>query len=663
MENTQKNAIERYAKNMEFFSQKHPNLFHKLSLFEEAIKSGQHQEKYALEYKEKYFDILELSSKNFLYNQNSIKFSEKLTAQVNLSKSSYIFEGFMLFKNYEQHKENFDDKTEGAEGVFPIMSYYLQNTPQTPEFKEIEKFIFIGVGLGVHIPQIAKKIKAEEYFVIEDDLELFRLSLFTTPYYRVRGNFYFSLAESKDAFLQSFKNFLENSFFRNRYLKYSYFPAHSKEKINFIKTALASQAFSSFPYKTFLKKTLHPLKFIAQNYHFVNFAKEFDASSINTKPVLMLAAGPSFEKNIAWIKKYHNCFIVVAVSAVLNKLYQEAIIPDIVTHLDGFKLSIKHLEGFDTKTFLKNTILIAGSFTPQEVVEKFTKENVFVYEEDDTAYHDGFNAIAAPCVGSTTLLLLLRMHMEQIYTIGLDLALDKDGHTHSSSHTLSNTTQYNLNQTQEENISMRGVFFEVAGNFDKSVITNPLFYTSIHALNNTLPIIKNETQSLYNIGNGAAIKTMLPTLIESVKISTESLNKQNIFQEISTLLKKYSKIKLTTEDKKSLKNRCKFALAIQDNIQIFANKKFTNSNQFLHSFITLLLEILIEPSRDTHNLISIYDRFLGYSAPLVFDFFNTKNLTNTQEHIYKFQNLLTVEMYEIVKIYIRDIEKFLVQVD
>ena len=658
MQEIQTKAMQKYAKNREFFSQKHPDIFHKLMLLEEAINNKQYKEKYALEYKEKYFDVVELSSGNFLYNSNSVKISEQLTAQVNLSKNSQIFEGFGMYLDYEKDKDNFDDKTEGSEGVFPLMSYYLKNTPKNPQFKEIEKFIFIGVGLGLHIPQIAKKIQAEEYFIIEDDLELFRLSLFTTPYYKLQGNLFFSIAEQKDRFTQNFKNFLELSFFRNRYLKYSYFPAHSKEKIAFIKNALALQAFSSFPYKTLLKKIMRSLGYISQNYSFINLAKHFKISDINQIPVLILGAGPSFSKNIEWVKAHQNKFIIVAVSAVLNKLSQEEIYPDIVTHLDGFNVSIKHLEGFNAEIFLQNAILLAGSFTPQAVIGKFSKKNVYIYEEDNTRYHDGFGSITGPCVGSTALLSLIQMNMKSIYTVGLDLALDKEGYSHSSSHILSNTTKYDLSQANENAISMRGMFFPVSGNFEKTVMTNPLFYSSIHALDSTLPLIKNDTQTIYNLSDGAAIKATEPTHIENIHID-KVLNKQDIHQKIIDLLEHYSARELTKEDLISLQSRKEFASHLNSSIKNFVNMKFTDANQFLYSFISLLLDILIEPTRDTNDLVTIYDRFLSYTAPIIFDFFNTKELTNIQEHVKKFQSLLTDEMFEIVKIYEKNIEEFL----
>lgn len=50
--------------------------------------------------------------------------------------------------------------------------------------KEIRKF---GTLLGRHIPRITEKINASAYLVLERNLEIFRLSLFTVDY-TILGN-------------------------------------------------------------------------------------------------------------------------------------------------------------------------------------------------------------------------------------------------------------------------------------------------------------------------------------------------------------------------------------------------------------------------------------------------------------------------------------------
>ncbi|RLA82665.1 MAG: hypothetical protein DRG78_06530 [Epsilonproteobacteria bacterium] len=660
MKNIQDKATQRYLKNQDFFAQYHPHVLKKIESFQDDLASGLRQEKYSLEYKNGYFDVLEISSQNFLYNTNSVEFSHKLSSVINYSKSSFIFDGFAMFKDYEQHKDEFDDKLKGLEGIYPIMSYYLHNSPPEPQMQEIEKFIFIGLGLALHLLPTDEKIKAVEYFLIEDDIELFNLSLFTTPYYKLNAKLTFSINENQELFTQNFSNFLTMSFFRNKYLKYLYFSAHSDEKIKLIKNVLSSQVFASFPYKTLLQKYTRPLQYMKMDYKFINFSEHFKLSNISNKPLLILAAGPSFTKNITWLENNHQHFVILAVSAVLNKLQEKNITPDIVTHLDGFEISKEHFKGFETQKFLKNSILIAGSFTPMEVLEKFSKKNVYIMEELSTNYHDGYDSFTGPCVGSTSVFQAIHMNFQNIYTLGIDLAVDNEGNSHASSHTITNN-QYNketLNKLQN-NISFRGDFFKVKGNFLKDVYTNPLFYSSLQSLNLSIGLLKETTQSLYNMSNGAYISHMLPTNIQTIQ-PQETLDKKELHNELVVFLDKYSTTVLTNEDLISLEKRLKFADEIRKKLTLYKQQILPiHKEQYLHNLISLILEILIEPNRERNSLITLYDYFFSYAIPIIFDFFNTKNLKNSKRHIENFDKLLLDEMFDICEIYKVRLEDFL----
>lgn len=661
MDNIQNKVIERYTKNIEFLAQKHPDVLNKLNLLEEAINTHQYQEKYALEYKDKYFDVMELASGNFLYNDNSIKISEQLSAQVNFNKDSYSFDGFPMFMGYEKYKHEFDDKHQGVEGIYPIMSYYLEHISPESQMKHIEKFIFIGVGLGLHIVQIDKKISADEYFIIEDNLELFRLSLFTTPYYQINAQLTFSINENKEIFSEKFKHFLSMSFFRNKHLKYSYFSAHSNEKIKLIKNVISSQVFASFPYKTLLEKFTRPLSYMKEGYQFVNLIQHFAKSPLSQKPLLIIAAGPSFSKNLQWLEKNHQNFTILAVSAVLKKLSELDIKPDIVTHLDGFAISKKHMEGFNAQEFLKESILLAGCFTPQEVLECFTKQNVFIFEELSTYYHDGFNSSTGPCVGSTAVFEALLMNIDKIYTLGLDLALADDGSSHAESHSLTKKT-YDLSNAEEldNKISFRSNFFQVKGNLQTNVYTTPLFFSSLKTLNLSVPLLKHQDQHLYNLGSGAYIEGSSSLTIDKLdKKELAALDKKELHKELLTLLQQYSSNTLSQSDLESLKKRVGFAQEIRQVLDNYthASKIYAVEN-YLYNLISLMLNLLQDSTREKKNLVMVYDYFLSYAMPIIFDFFNTKNLTDIQMHIDTLDKMLLDELYEIEKIYEDRINNF-----
>ena len=220
-------AIQTYQNNIAYFKESHVKLFEMLNVINLAIENGDFKERYALEYLDEYFDIKELQSGHFLYSGNSNHISKEFSGIVNFNKDKYTFEGLPVYKSTNVSVA--DVKRAEMGGILPLMDYYMDNTREDDVMSSIDKFIFVGVALGLHIPMLDAKVKASEYLIIEDDLELFRLSLFTTDYAKLAQStkLYFSIADDDHLFLIRMLPFLDDSFFYNRYLKYAHFPTHS----------------------------------------------------------------------------------------------------------------------------------------------------------------------------------------------------------------------------------------------------------------------------------------------------------------------------------------------------------------------------------------------------------------------------------------------------
>ncbi|MDF1884395.1 hypothetical protein JHD49_10620, partial [Sulfurimonas sp. SAG-AH-194-C21] len=138
MQTIQDKAIQTYNKNIAYLSKEYPNVVEKLALLDVLIEDGKYTNKYDLEYLDGYFDVKELKSGHYLYGENSIGISKELNKQVNYKKKSHIFEGFPLYYQYEKFKD-MTDKTSALSAIYPLMTYYLDNTTDTQEMKLIEK--------------------------------------------------------------------------------------------------------------------------------------------------------------------------------------------------------------------------------------------------------------------------------------------------------------------------------------------------------------------------------------------------------------------------------------------------------------------------------------------------------------------------------------------
>lgn len=663
MESIESKAIYTYQKNIEYFSTQQPELMKILSVLNHSLEDGQYPTSYDLEYIDSYFDVKQLQNHQYLYAQNSEKVSKEMADNINYQKDSFTFEGFPLYRVSKEKQKELDDRSEGFEDILPIMNYYVDNTAVSDTMKDIEKFIFIGTGLGLHITKIDEKINSKEYLIIEDNVEIFRLSLFTTEYYELakHSKLYFSIADDENMFLITMKKFLRATFFNNRYLKYSYFPAHSNNKIKQIQNALATQGFAFFPYKQELKKYLRPLEYINDGYKILNVSRHIENKLFMNKPVLLLAAGPSFKKNLEWVKKNHNKFIVVAIAAVLNTLYEHGVKPDIVTHIDGYEGSMPLFKDIPTREFLKDTIIVFGPFALSKLRELFTKEQIF-YHESNAKYFENLGSLTSPCVGSHTLMLSLIFNASEIYLLGLDLAINQEtGSTHSDDYEDRKIVDLSKKNDLSFNMGCNDNLFPVQGNLTDTVYSTAVTHSSVQFLHENMKNVKQDGQRIYNLNDGARIYDTIPTAIETIDLDRYSeIDKRELNHLIYDIFSKNSKTNLSEANIESLKERLLKAKQIKEYINQYINSvSHSNVDKYLYDLLGVVSSILHVGKSATENIVDVYYTYFEYVLPLVIDFFNTKGLKNEKRHIKKFDKMLIDGMLNIEKIYEDAVEDFI----
>ena len=669
MQNIELQALKHYENNLNYFSKSHPKLFKKIQLFDLAQAEGKLTAQYDLEYKDGYFDVKNIEQNSYLYDTDSKKFAQVIADKVDYKKTTSLFNGLI---DYDITQEQIDslDTTEKIKGsnirdILPIMHYAMKIAPKSTTMREIDKFIFVGVGLGTHIVTIDEKINAGEYLIIEDNLELFRLSLFTTPYYKIaeHANLYFAVSKNETDFTIEMVHFLEGSFFNNRYLKYNYFPAHSNIKLKFIQNNIASQNCLTFPYDILLQKFLRPLKRIKLRYKTINLFTKFAESVFSQKPVLILAAGPSFKKNLEFVIENKDKFIIIAVTAVLKTLHDNNITPDIVTHIDGVETEgnscMVHFEGFDAKEFLKNSLFILGSHTPDSLLSFLNKDNVFFYETA-TFYFNNFGTLSSPCIGTTSVVLSLFFNAKEIYLLGLDLAMDQDtGETHSGEHEYNK--KHDLGHADEINytISLRNNLIPIRGNFRETVFTTPLFHVSIRSLFSNIEAFKDKTQTLYNLNDGAYFENINPLPISDVKLNDfNKINKSELHTSLYKLFNSKAKSQLNEEELESLKGRLKNARYIQKSLATYKKKKFTNETNYLYDLLGIVSDILKVNGKEGNNLSAVYASYFQYVLPYIIDITNTKEITKVMKHLQKIDSMFIQGCNSIIKFYTKEVEDF-----
>jgi len=642
MHNIEELAIDTYNKNILYIMQEHPELAQDLQNLDSAIEKNLYKEQYALEYIQDNFDLKELKTDNYFYNTKANEFVKSVINQINYNKDEGTIEGFSMYdvsKLNINKQESIDDRKE----VYELMTYSLNNISKSATMKKVKKFIFIGVGLGLHITAVDKKIKASDYLIIEDNLEIFKLSLFTTKYYDIAKNsrITFSILEETTNFTKKIELFLINNFAYNRFIKYVRTNSHSSVKIRLIQTAIANQSFITFPYHRRLNMNLKPIDYLHQDYKFLDLHKHIKSDFFRDKPVLVLAAGPSFKENIEWLKQNHSAYIIIAVSAVLPTLYEYNIRPDIVTHLDGLEETSIFYEGYDAREYLTNTICIFSAMTPKKIIKILNPEQIYFFE-NITDYHKNFSVPTTECVGSFSYVLSTLLNTQKTYLLGLDLALNqKTGETHSGEHSENQIVDLVLSNNISTSTSLIDTTLEVEGNFSELVYTNPLLYSSVSTLNRVIPEIVRQQQNAYNFSKGAKLSNAVALDIKKCNPLSE-IDKKDLSSSIHTAFKDCSTSSLNSHDIKSLKNELESVLRIKTYIEEFKNiHNSKDVDKYISDLINLLIHIFKEEMQENDStLIEVYYDYFKYILSIVDDFFNTVGANNTKHHIKKMNKII-----------------------
>jgi len=659
-------ALQTYQNNMSYFQEHYKELHSKLSALDLLLNDGRYPAQYDLEYKDSYFDVKELASNHYLYSENPDLLTQKLLKEVNFKKDNNVVETFynMSFNDSAMEKIKEGNGVTLHATTAPIIQYCNDNVSAQMQMKDIYKYMLIGTGLGIHFDAITDKVKANVYFIIEKSLELFRLSLFVTDYSKVFANktLFFSVGESDAEFKITFDAFYLHAFIRNHYLKFTLFDARHSDIIQLIQTTIVSRPEIAYPHEYLLHKNIQILQRINKNYAFMDFTQKTEATPFSTKPLLIIAAGPSLKKEIEWLKDNHQRYVIVAAIAALKTLVKYDITPNIVIQIDEkIPETERLLQSFENFDFLKDVFFIFSASVPQMLFDTFDKRQI-VLLEDRTRYKLNNAFLEAASVGECAYAIALILNAKEIYLLGLDLALDaKSGQTHSSDHHLGKTIDLSQNHNDNSVASLTDSLMYIKGNFREQVPTTPLLYQSIPILNKYTTTLKRSDQNVYNLNDGAYFDQTIALQAKDIsKDKYPPLNVPTLQQEILDFFTNASQTKLTQEEVISFSQR-KAALAeMRRLIGIFNTTKVTSNEAFTQLYIDLLQQFLTSEVNEFKEIVTVY--FLRIGA-YVTDMFNTKELTNPKRHIKKMQKIVGVQLSKIIDTYEDALDKSMAELD
>lgn len=650
MQDIQDMVMKNYQDNMEYFKENHIILYSKLVALEEILDDGRYPQKYELEYKDGYFDIIELASGSFLYGENSQNVSKELTNQINMQKDQQVFKSSYnyIFTPEAMTKIKDADALTMHSTTAPIIDYNNSNTKPSMNLTRVHKFIFIGIGLGLHVSNIIKKIGADSILFVEDDIELFRLSLFTINYKEVlKGKHsFFSIAQTNEEFSSLFDEFYLDIFIQNLYLKFSLFSNTYEHKIKEIQTFIVSRPETAYPHEYLLYKNSKVLQKLTNNYKFLDISKKDNESFFTDKPMIVIGAGPSLHKNIDWLQKNQDKFIIVCVFAALKTLYKNSISPDIIVQLDEkVTQTVNLINSFENLEFLKDSLFVFSASVPDILFETFNKENIYLLE--DRTHYKLNDSVRAYSVGEIAYALSLSFNPNEIYLLGLDLALSEDGETHAKDHHLGNKLDTSNVDAVHQSVSIMSTVIQIKGNFKDKVISTPVFSLSVKLVNYYTNLLKSSNQKIYNLNDGAYFNQTTPLEI-SKYIGSEKIDKQNLKTKLSTLFDSYSDFKLSEEEIALLKVKAKQVKEFYKILDDFSKSPSSNKDSFMQLYRDLVASIVNNPDSELVEIMRIY---LFKTSTYVSDLFTTKELENPKKHIKKMKKIVITQMKKIIDFY------------
>ncbi len=665
MHNIEILALKTFQENLTYFEKNHNPIFGKLTLLNQLIDDGTYEEHYALEYKEEgYFDILELATNEFLYKEDSTAHAIRMTNAVDLKRIGGIFKAQKYVRATDEQAEKID-KSElsfhnALWSTIKIINYVNKYTDIKTHMNRVNKIIFLGIGLGLHLLKIAEKMGSQVIFIKEKNLEIFRLSLFVTDYSKLAQNrfLYFSLTDDEEEERENFIQFLDKGNNYNLNLKHIPFTLNYQSELRRLQGHVLSQSYIAYGYSAMLLRFIDSPRYLAQGYSFLKVNTMHRDTLFSEKPVLLVFSGPSTLKNIEWLKANRHRFIVISALSTCRLLNHANISPDVVIHIDpGAENTALLFNGLNPQEYFKNTIVLLASNVDQKTVQQFDRSNIHFIEQG-TTYKKDFGKLSAPSVGEFSYALFLIFGAMKMFMLGIDLALDNETlQSHGGFHAFQTKGKVD---NQNAILNPRSSVEYVRGNFLEKVPTFASLKMSIIQLELFTNMLKRFDQSIYNLSNGAYLPGCDPLKIEDYDWEClEPLTHTSLTQDLKQFFKSIGSDAFNEEDKKQLKYQIKEAKKLEKIIKQHQKKKFVDAEAYLNALTKLSWDLSDMDYKTHSDLAQVYYEYFSIIVSYIFDLFNTQELENPNKHVIHIHALLVRQLLKMSELYITKIENYL----
>lgn len=545
-----------FIKNFNFFKTTYPHLYQQIIEFENL-----HIENHSIEFINDSFQLINVHNKQTYYSMDPFVEAKQRLNAFSFSNAFAMIKLDAIKK--ERHYEN-------EINAYEYLNEYIEQISDTNINHTIQKFVFIGTLLGVHLNDFHAQLQAKSYLIIEPDIEIFRLSMFLTDYTELAkdASLHFCIAQTSLEFNTTIQKFLQDKQEFNHLIHYELSHKtyeHYLETLSLQLTQFSEMRYPFSEYLISLKRGYH--YFFKEKKPLLNLSNSY--SFFNDKPVILLGAGPSLGENIQWLQEHKDKFIIVAASATLKQLELHNIAPDIVILIEGKHEVITQFP--ETNQIFKKSIILSSIKIDAAVYARLKDNPLFFMQNTlELFLENGF--FSGITVGDVGIDVLLKLGSNELYLLGIDAAISKTGATYVNTHPSSSSVD--LTQTKDSpSVDFEKDIHYVKGNFEDEVPTFTEYFEMIGHLKERLAHLNSDTR-IYNLSDGAYFYNTTPRHPNDVVFSEDSFDKQSLHKELKIFLESHSKHQLNEKDIKAIqkeKKVLKKLMSLKADMNIYKN--------------------------------------------------------------------------------------------
>lgn len=356
----------------------------------------------------------------------------------------------------EKNNQGYDNlryETEDGKKVYLHSQYNLQREWQMVE-KDLDRgskdaaYIVYGLGLGHHIKELKRKISSRSYiYVIEKNLDIVSTYMHTQNFSEIAtGNIFFFFGSDEEILTRiSEKIFAFNvmPLFGNltNVILPSYRQIYGEWIHTMQKKILDTIRHAYFMLGNDMEDTIIGIKNNLENINVLLESPSIELlkNAYSNLPLIIVAAGPSLDKNIHELKNAQGKALIIATDAVLSTLKKHGVVPDGVVSIERILLTYEKF--YKDKEIHPKTVFIGPPVVRPEIfsVMKNHKkliclkqgEKINEWINNDILGEDRLLPMGTSCA-HIAFSFARYIGANPIIFIGQDLAYTKDGITHSN---------------------------------------------------------------------------------------------------------------------------------------------------------------------------------------------------------------------------------------